>query len=418
MQIKGRLKIENILSKIVLISFAIFFIQGITQAQSAELSFDTIDTGYKYRLTNSFLNDERSLDVFSNTNALFMGETSKGYGQEWVFRSLGNNKYSINDAYGRVLDVNTGLDKPFMNVWGNYAGQVWTIIRQSNGYYRITDAYGRALDTYGNGENDPMMGEFGNFSGQLWKLTKISKLNSPTPKNIEGNWAGYFKDGRKSTFIWAIRQSGSTFTIEEIGTSQRRKSAGQINGDRIFATDFGTQGTLSADGKEISWTDGVVWVRQPVIMASSDKSKQLPASLFKYMDSRFKGWDISPESELCGEKLLYGSGDFDGDGKKDYAVYFVLNKDTSNARLLLYAFLDRGKNFQPFKISENKDAESFGFTSFSIVKKGTKLQTGERRNDFVTLQADAITEYTCETDASSTYLYKSGKFSVMNLFSP
>lgn len=244
-------------------------------------------------------------------------------------------------------------------------------------------------------------------------------INAQTEtKDVDGNWAGYFADGTKSAYIWAIRQTGSTLKIEDIGTSQGTKLSGQIVGDQITLRNLNVKGTLSADGREISWTDGVVWVRQLVKMASSDKSKQLPGTISKYLDNRFKDWEISPESQLCGEKALFDSGDFDGDGKTDYVVFFVTNKNRTNSRQFLYAFLNKGNYYQPFKISEDAEAGNFSSNSFAVNRKGETLQTGEGRDDVLILNVDAITEYTCETDGANTFLFSNGKFSALDLYQP
>ncbi len=91
---------------------------------------------------------------------------------------------------------------------------------------------------------------------------KNSNPLAPRIKNVTGNWAGYFKDGRKSAYVWKISQNGSTILIKEISTSQNLVSKGRISGDQVYATDFKTKGKLSADGKAIYWSDGVIWRKQ------------------------------------------------------------------------------------------------------------------------------------------------------------
>ena len=52
----------------------------------------------------------------------------------------------------------------------------------------------------------------------------------------------------------------STLSIENVG-GKTAKSRGRVEGDKVFAQDFATQnGTLSADGTKITWTDGLVAV--------------------------------------------------------------------------------------------------------------------------------------------------------------
>lgn len=80
---------------------------------------------------------------------------------------------------------------------------------------------------------------------------------------LNGTWIGYYNDGTKSPYVWAISQTGSTLAIENVG-GDTAKSKGRVEGNKVFADDFATQnGTLSADGTRIKWTDGVVWMRLP-----------------------------------------------------------------------------------------------------------------------------------------------------------
>jgi hypothetical protein len=80
--------------------------------------------------------------------------------------------------------------------------------------------------------------------------------------DLTGVWRGYYDDGTKSPYVWAINQTGTNITIQD-ANGGKTKSRGTFKGNRIFAQDFATQnGKLSADGRKISWSDGVVWVKQ------------------------------------------------------------------------------------------------------------------------------------------------------------
>ena len=88
-------------------------------------------------------------------------------------------------------------------------------------------------------------------------------MQSSNVPNLTGNWVSYYNNGSRSEYIWAIRQTGSTLSIENVGKGERARSRGRVEGNKVFAQDFATQnGTLSADGTRITWTDGVVWVKQ------------------------------------------------------------------------------------------------------------------------------------------------------------
>ena len=77
--------------------------------------------------------------------------------------------------------------------------------------------------------------------------------------DLSGKWIGYYEDGSKSEYVWSIRQTGSTLSIENIG-GKTAKSKGRVDGDKVVADDFPTKnGKLSEDGMKIKWSDGVVW---------------------------------------------------------------------------------------------------------------------------------------------------------------
>ncbi len=80
--------------------------------------------------------------------------------------------------------------------------------------------------------------------------------------DVTGTWVGYYDDGTKSPYVWAIGQSGTTIMIID-ANGGKTKSRGTFKGNKVFAQDFATKnGQLSADGKKIVWSDNVVWVKQ------------------------------------------------------------------------------------------------------------------------------------------------------------
>lgn len=88
-------------------------------------------------------------------------------------------------------------------------------------------------------------------------------VKSPDAPDLNGVWVGYYDDGSRSPYIWNIGQVGSTLTIQDARTGGTTRSRGSIQGNKITAIDFATKnGTLSADGNQIRWSDGVVWRRE------------------------------------------------------------------------------------------------------------------------------------------------------------
>lgn len=79
--------------------------------------------------------------------------------------------------------------------------------------------------------------------------------------NLNGNWDGYFPANTKTTFIWQISQSGSSLAFTDVGGGTNTKFSGTQQGNTITDSNNVT-GTLSADGSQIVWANGVVWKKQ------------------------------------------------------------------------------------------------------------------------------------------------------------
>jgi len=80
--------------------------------------------------------------------------------------------------------------------------------------------------------------------------------------DIAGTWVGYYDDGTKSPFVWQITQKGTTISIKALA-GKTATSRGIVQGSKVYAQDFATKnGTVTEDGMEIHWSDGVVWKRQ------------------------------------------------------------------------------------------------------------------------------------------------------------
>lgn len=91
--------------------------------------------------------------------------------------------------------------------------------------------------------------------GVVW--VRANDLN-----DLTGVWRGYYEDGTRSPYVWSISQRGTSISIQD-ANGGKTKSAGTFTGNKVFARDFATKnGKLSADGRKIVWTDGVVWVKQ------------------------------------------------------------------------------------------------------------------------------------------------------------
>lgn len=95
-----------------------------------------------------------------------------------------------------------------------------------------------------------------------YKNGKTTALIVEKDWNLEGTWLGYYDDGTKSPYVWSITQNGTTISIKGLKGSNA-KSRGSVKGSKVFAQDFATRnGTVSEDGLEIHWSDGVVWIKK------------------------------------------------------------------------------------------------------------------------------------------------------------
>ena len=137
-------------------------------------------------------------------------------------------------------------------------------------------------------------------------------------------------------------------------------------------------------------------------------AQNVPARITNYLNANHAGW--TKARGFCESKRWFLTGDFNGDRKIDYVVRFKTGK---TPRLQLYAFVKKGKNYLPIKISADVSDKEFRRSSFSIIKRGSTVSLGqgeEGSGSTTKLKTDAVVQYICETDATVTYIYKNGDF--------
>ena len=151
---------------------------------------------------------------------------------------------------------------------GKKSEYVWAI-KQTGSTLSIENVGGKTAKSKGRVDGDKVVADdFPTKNGKLsddgmkikWSDGVVWKKVA-SAADLSGKWIGYYDDGSKSEYVWAIKQTGGTLSIENVG-GKPAKSRGRIEGDKVFAQDFGTQGKLSADGTQIKWSDGVVWKKQ------------------------------------------------------------------------------------------------------------------------------------------------------------
>jgi hypothetical protein len=152
---------------------------------------------------------------------------------------------------------------------GTKSEYVWSI-HQTGSNLSIENVGGKTAKSKGHIEGGKVFAQdFATQNGKLsadgtainWSDGVVWK-KAASAADLNGKWIGYYEDGSKSEYVWAIKQTGGTLLIENVG-GKTAKSKGRIQGDKVSAQDFATQnGKLSADGTKITWTDGVVWKKQ------------------------------------------------------------------------------------------------------------------------------------------------------------
>ena len=163
----------------------------------------------------------------------------------------------IADDVGSAAPANTKIDEGSVTLEEDTNNGQFSLSRPNKGWppgkYRVELYANNELATKVNFMIEPM--------GKA-ELRDVAEKAAGGPPDLNGKWIGYYDDGSKSEYVWSIRQTGSTLAISNVG-GQTAKSKGWVQGEKVVAEDFPTShGELSADGKKITWTDGVVWKKQ------------------------------------------------------------------------------------------------------------------------------------------------------------
>ncbi|HRI03501.1 MAG TPA: hypothetical protein PLL77_07130 [Pyrinomonadaceae bacterium] len=149
------------------------------------------------------------------------------------------------------------------------------------------------------------------------------------------------------------------------------------------------------------------------VFAGAAAAQVVPAKIKKFLDDYYTSaemgkWQQAPGA--CDGKKWFLSGDFNNDGRTDYLARILTGKGSKRS-LHLIGFINQKGEYTPDPFSEEEYVDDIKRTATSLIKKGTEVSpNGEGEGPLVTLTADAITQYICETDASNTYIYKDGEF--------
>jgi hypothetical protein len=130
--------------------------------------------------------------------------------------------------------------------------------------------------------------------------------------------------------------------------------------------------------------------------------QRLPTSLKSYLDRNYRGWKLAGEcyeKESENKRILIG--DFDGNGKRDYAIKFIRGE-----KGFLMAFLSNGRRWKPFYLHIWDDPKEARFSDLMLFKKGERNEMSIPGK----LKFDAPSDYHCESDVGGMHVYRNGKF--------
>ena len=125
-------------------------------------------------------------------------------------------------------------------------------------------------------------------------------------------------------------------------------------------------------------------------------AQTLPAKVRGYLNENYSGWKPYAGDPICNSRAVV-SGNFNGDGKTDYAVMF--KKGQSG---FVIAFVSQNTNYDA-EVLERGSADDLNGTFLSVGRKGTKYSKTQR------LKYDAPEGGGCEA-SSYFWIYNNGSF--------
>lgn len=154
---------------------------------------------------------------------------------------------------------------------------------------------------------------------------------------------------------------------------------------------------------------------------SYSQSLGLPDAARRAIDARFPGWKFAKVDEEIWKFLRHNvsakarpdliKGDFDGDGRVDYAAY-ILHGPSRNQQLIVAALLREQKRFQLYILRRspvNMAVESESFIVYlRLAKKGTEDYDYETNRKFTYPNDSVFVGYF--EKAGDSYIYSQGKF--------
>jgi len=131
-------------------------------------------------------------------------------------------------------------------------------------------------------------------------------------------------------------------------------------------------------------------------------AQALPAKVRTYLTDNYRGWKQTAVANGCYASFRKSVivGDFDSNGKSDYAVKFIHGR-----RGHILAFLSRGTDYKPYRL-ESMSASELKNTGLNIARRGERI---EGEDVSFTLTDDTPVIGTCASHPGF-YRFRSGDF--------
>lgn len=137
--------------------------------------------------------------------------------------------------------------------------------------------------------------------------------------------------------------------------------------------------------------------------AFGQSNVSLPAGVQSILNKNYPKWKLV--KNFCSTAI---SGDFNGDGKKDYLAIITYQNGGS-----LVGFISKGTSFRQIEIEKLKSSVAKTSAVIAARKGNEAVVSGDAGDDDIKvkkLRSDGFYYGTCESDDGWTFIFKNGKF--------
>lgn len=134
----------------------------------------------------------------------------------------------------------------------------------------------------------------------------------------------------------------------------------------------------------------------------------LPLKVRSYLNQQYRGWKLTSMADGCSSEFrrAVATGDFDGDGRRDYLLKFIRGR-----KGYILALLERRNGYEAH-VLESMSAAAIKSTGISVFRKGERMPMGDAEDPSSNrrLTNDAPFDGPCESDAGGVHVYQNGRF--------